>query len=67
MLKMTDGTGVELGQTGLIRPNEYVKAITTNTIPKEGDLVKLKIMAYEPETYNSLGSVSLNTSMSKDL
>lgn len=44
-----------------MKPNEYLKAVTFTTAPQSGAKIKLKIMAYEPETYYSAGAVTLNT------
>lgn len=62
-LRLLDNTGNILGETGLLRPGEYVKDIELNAPPKNGGAVTLKIMAYEPETYYSLGAVSLKTTI----
>ena len=64
-LRITDEAGNILGETGLLKPDEYVKAIKFDTAPDNGAKIKLKIMAYEPETYYSAGSVSLNTTADK--
>lgn len=63
-LRVMDENGNILGETGLIKPNEYVQSVKLTTIPKVGTSVILKIMAYEPETYYSAGAVELNTSVS---
>lgn len=60
-LRMMDANGVILGETGLIRPGEYVQSVSFDVIPETGDSVVLKLMAYEPESYYSAGSVTLNT------
>lgn len=60
-LRVLDVNGNTLGETGLIRPGEYVQAVTFETVPEIGDSIGLKLMAYEPETYYSVGSVTLNT------
>ncbi len=59
-LRITDENGNVLGETGLLKPNEYVKSVALNTIPAVGTKIRLKMMAYEPETYYSAGSVSVN-------
>lgn len=58
-LRILDENNDILGETGLIRPGEYVKSITFATLPDIGATVQLKLMTYEPETYMSLGAVSL--------
>ena len=63
-VRVLDADGNTLGETGLIRPGEYVQSVVLETVPKAGTAIVLKIMAYEPETYYSAGAVSLNTTVS---
>ncbi|MCD8116039.1 MAG: hypothetical protein LUE21_02805 [Oscillospiraceae bacterium] len=63
-LRIMDSDGNILGETGLLRPGEYVQSITFDTVPEDGAAIKMKIMAYEPETYYSAGAVTLNTTAS---
>lgn len=60
-LRVFDANNNVIAETGLIKPNEYIKTITFDTIPENGTEIKMKIMTYEPDTYYSGGSVSLNT------
>lgn len=60
-LRVTDNSGNILGETGLIKPDEYIQSIQFGTVPDEGEEIILKLMAYEPETYYSAGSVTLKT------
>lgn len=60
-LRVLDEKGNILGETGLVRPGEYVKSVIWSSAPKSGTTVTLKIMAYEPDTYYSAGAASLNT------
>ena len=62
-LRMLDENGNILGETGLIRPGEYVRSVQLTEIPAVGAAVTLKVMAYEPETYHSMGSVELATAI----
>ena len=62
-LRVLDAQGDTLGETGLIRPGEYVQSVALDALPEDGDAVTLKLMAYEPETYYSGGSVSLKTTV----
>ena len=62
-LRILDSHGDIIGETGLIKPGEYVKSVTFTDIPSDGSEIKLKIMAYEPDTYFSAGSASLNTTI----
>lgn len=52
-----------LGETGLIKPGEYVRSIKLDTIPDKTAKITLKIMAYEPDTYKSAGALTLNTDL----
>ncbi|EET58833.1 hypothetical protein BRYFOR_09121 [Marvinbryantia formatexigens DSM 14469] len=60
-VRILDGTGQVLGESGLLKPGEYVEAVTLSAIPGEDTAVQLKIMAYEPDTYHSAGAAALNT------
>ena len=57
-------TGAILGETGLIKPGEYVQSITFFEAPAAGTAIVLRVMSYEPETYYSRGEVTLNTTAS---
>lgn len=57
-------TGEILGETGLIKPGEYVQTVTFITAPAKGDEIVLRVMSYEPDTYYSKGEVTLNTTAS---
>ena len=50
-----------VGETGLVRPGEYVKEVSLSRRIPCGTPVNLKIMGYEPETYKSAGAVTLST------
>lgn len=63
-LRVLDQNGAILGETDLITPGQYVQAVALYDVPATGTPVQLKIMAYEPETYHSAGSISLNTHIS---
>ncbi len=62
-LRVLDETNNIIGETGLIKPSEYIQSIKFNSKINNGDKIKLKIMAYEPETYYSEGSIVLNTTI----
>lgn len=53
--RITDNNGHLLGETGILRPGEYVQSLHLADI-KENTNIYLKIMGYEPETFYSLGS-----------
>ncbi|MBQ8404508.1 MAG: hypothetical protein IJX55_08825 [Clostridia bacterium] len=60
-LRVLDKGGKILGETGLIKPGEYVEKVTLSGTFEAGTEIVLKVMGYEPETYYSAGSVSLRT------
>ena len=62
-VRVLDAGGNILGETGLVRPGEYVRTVVLNETPKAGTPITLKIMAYEPDTYYSAGAASLNTTI----
>ena len=60
-LRVFDEKGNVLAETGLIKPNEYLKTVNFNTVPENGSKLIMKVMTYEPDTYYSGGAVSLTT------
>ena len=62
-LRVLDENDNILGETGLIRPGEYVKDVALTENLTAGTKIKLKIMSYELETYFSAGSATLNTTI----
>ena len=61
--RVLDENGEMLGETGLIKPNEYVKYVALSRELPQGTKIKLKIMGYEPQTYRSAGAATLNTTI----
>ena len=49
-----------IGETGLIRPGQYLKSISLSKEYKQDANIKLKVIAYQPDTYYSMGNVDLN-------
>lgn len=62
-VRILDANGNILGESGLLKPGEYVKSVELAKQLAAGTTIKLKIMAYEPDTYYSAGSVVLNTTI----
>ncbi len=62
-VRVLDEKGNTLGETGLIKPGEYVQSVELNTVPKTGKPIVLKVMAYQPDTYYSEGAFTLNTTV----
>lgn len=63
---LTDSEGNYLGETGIVKPGEYVKYINIdeNKLPENSELdANMKVRSYEPETYYSKGSVNLNVTI----
>ncbi len=60
-LRISDEAGNILGESGILKPGEYVKAVELSKAIAIGTRVHLKIMTYEPETYYSGGAVGLIT------
>lgn len=61
MLRITSEGGDVLAETGLLRPGEYVKTVSFNKLPKDGEKVIYRVMAYEMQTYYSMGYFKLST------
>lgn len=59
-LRVLDEKGDRLGETGLLRPGEYVELVQLNEKAVSGK-VTLHIMGYEPETYYSAGAINFET------
>ena len=60
-LRVFDEQNNIISETGLIKPNEYIKSVKFNRKVLDGEKIKIKVMAYEPETYYSEASIVLNT------
>lgn len=62
-LRVLDTEGNLLGETGLLKPGEYVECVELKQKISPQTNVKLKVMGYEPEDYSSAGSVVLNVTV----
>lgn len=62
-LRVLNEAGDTVGESGLLRPGEYVRSVTLVKDVSPGDAVNLKVMTYEPDTYFSMGSVGVNTTI----
>lgn len=58
-LRVLGADGEVLGETGLIKPGEYVKSVQLNAPLPKGEGICLKVMGYEPGSYHSLGALTL--------
>ncbi len=62
-LRVLDDNGNMLGETGLIKPGEYVQTVRLSRELSSGTTIKLKIMGYVPDTYQSAGATTLETTV----
>lgn len=63
-VRVLNEKGETLGETGLIKPGEYVQSVTFTKLPKVGDKITMRVMSYQPDTYYSAGEIKLNTTVS---
>lgn len=56
-LRLQDVEGNTLGQSGLLRPGEYVDCVELTTKPDRPEAIA-RILTYEPDTYYSLGTAT---------
>lgn len=59
-LRVYDKQNNILSETGLIKPGEQIEKIKIDDLNQSKEVI-IKIMSYDPETYYSKGTVSLNT------
>ena len=55
-IKLLDSDGNVVGESGLLRPGEYVRAVKLSREFAEGTMLTVRILVYEPGTYLSIGS-----------
>ena len=60
--KVYDERGKLCGESGLLRPGEYVERIALSSKPRGKTLV-VKVLSYEPDTYYSLGTAELTVNV----
>ena len=58
-IKLLDEDGTLIGESGLIKPDEYMKSIQLIETPKKSKNVIAKILTYEPDTYYSEGTINV--------
>ena len=59
-IKILDLEKNVIGESGLISPNSYIKDIVLNKKLENGDIITVKVMHYEKNTYYSLGEIKLD-------
>ena len=62
-VRFYDRSGDIVGESGLIKPGEYLQSVTLNDI-SDTDNITVKVMSYEPDTYKSMGAITLNPKIS---
>lgn len=60
-IRVLDENNELLGESGLLRPGEYVQYVTLSKELEDGTPIQLKIMGYEPDTYYSAGAATVTT------
>ena len=59
-IKIYDTNNNLIGESGLLNPNSYVRAVLLNRNLMENEGICVKVMSYEKDTYYSNGSFKLN-------
>ncbi len=59
-VRLLDEQGNLLGESGLLKPGEYLRAVKLERAIPSGAQIKLHVMGYQPETYHSIGAVTIN-------
>lgn len=62
-LRLVDKNDNVIGESGLIKPGEYLEKIKLRKKVNEKDKFTLKIMSYEPDTYYSMSTAKLSVSL----
>ncbi len=58
-IRIIGESGKIIGESGLLNPGEYVEYISLKENLYKGSTVKVKVMLYEPDTYQSEGTIFL--------
>ena len=58
-VRFYDKSGQIIGESGLVKPREYIKSISFDNAISTTEGITLKVMSYEPETYRSAGAITL--------
>lgn len=60
-LRIYDENEKLLGESGILKPGQYVRSISFRKEPKQSQPVVLKLMGYTPETWHSAGAAVFHT------
>ena len=67
MAEITDSNGDILGKSGVLKQDEFVKTIKLDKVlPKRETPVSVNIIAFEPKSWQSKGTITLNLTIYKD-
>ena len=67
MAEIADSKGNVLGKSGVLKQNEYVKTIKLDKVlPDRETPVSVNIIAFEPKSWQSKGTITLNLTIYKD-
>ena len=58
LIRLYDADGELIGQSGLVKPGQYVESVAISLVPTKDMDISAKIFSYEPNTYYSMGTVS---------
>lgn len=58
LIKLYDKDGALIGESGLLKPGEYVQYVDIAFVPSEDTEITARVLSYEPKTYYSLGTAS---------
>lgn len=58
MLRLVDQQGRVLAESGVLKPDQFIRTMHLDTVPKSTGIILAKILTYEPGTYYSMGSAS---------
>lgn len=59
-VRIFDSNNNLIGESGLLKPNSFVKDIVLNRSLEDKEGISVKVMSYEKDTYYSKGSFKLN-------
>ena len=57
-LRLMDEQGNILGESGVLKPGQYIRSMQLENVPQQAGIVLAKILTYEPEPWYSMGSAS---------
>lgn len=53
-------SGEIIGESGLLRPGEYLRSVSLALEPSSGATLRAKLLTYAPDTYYSMGSAGVS-------